>query len=227
MSTAGRYTATRTSLRTAGIMVVFTLAFTALMSSAYTLTRPAIEVSRADAKMRLINELLPPENFDNALLADHVDIGPTPALGLNQGGRIFRARLKGETAALIVEAIAPDGYAGRIALAVAIGADGRISGVRVTEHRETPGLGDYIDPRKDRNKTSPWIAQFNGVGFADVAPERWKVKRDGGQFDYHAGATISARATTEAIGRAAQFALEHRDALFSAKSGTQLEDLSK
>lgn len=227
MSTTGRYTATRTSLRTAGIMVLFTLAFTALMSSAYTLTRPTIEASQAAAKMRLINELLPAEYFDNDLLADHIDIGPTPALGLNNGGRILRARLKGEPAALILEAVAPDGYAGRIALAVAVSADGRIRGVRVTEHRETPGLGDYIDPRKDRNKTSPWISQFNSVSFADVLPERWTVKRDGGQFDYRAGATISARAITRAVGRATQFAIDHKDALFNAASGTRLEDLSK
>lgn len=227
MSAAGRYTATRTSLRTAGIMMLFTVAFTALMSSAYTLTRPAIEASRVEAKMRLINALLVPGSFDNALLEDHVDLGPTPALGLAQGGRIFRARLKGEPAALIVEVIAPDGYAGRIALAVAVGADGRIRGARVTEHRETPGLGDYIDPRKDRNKTQPWITQFDGVRFADVTAERWKVKRDGGQFDYHVGATISARAVTNAIGRAAQFAIAHQVALFDAKSGTQLKDLSE
>ncbi|HAY11104.1 MAG TPA: electron transporter RnfG, partial [Thauera sp.] len=35
---SGRYTATRTSLRTGGIMLLFTLAFTALMASTFQVT---------------------------------------------------------------------------------------------------------------------------------------------------------------------------------------------
>nr|MBL8457673.1 RnfABCDGE type electron transport complex subunit G [Zoogloeaceae bacterium] len=227
MRAADARTATRTSLRTAGIMVLFTVAFTALMASAYTLTRPTIEASQNAARLRLINELLPAAYFDNDLLADHIDIGPTPTLGLAHGGRIFRARLHGEPVALIVETVATDGYAGRIALAVAVAADGRVRGARVTEHRETPGLGDYIDPRKDRNKSRPWITQFDGASFAEVTPARWTVKRDGGHFDAPAGATISARATTHAIGRAARFAIEHADTLFHAAAGARLEDISE
>lgn len=220
--TAARYTATRTSLRTAGVMLLFTVVFTAMMSGTYSLTRPTIEASRQAGKMRLINEVLPADRFDNDLLADFVDIGPTPELGLDSGGRIYRARKSGAPAALVLDAVAKDGYAGRIALAVAVDADGRLTGVRVTEHKETPGLGDYIDPRKDRNRERPWITQFNGVSFGDVSASQWHVKRDGGVFDYHIGATISARAVTEATGRALRYADRQRDALFSAPVGARL-----
>jgi len=217
-----RYSASHTSLRTAGIMVAFTLVFTAMMAQTYRATRPAIEASAQQGKMRLINEVLPPAGYDNALLDDYVGLGPTPQLGLDQGGRIYRARRGGAPAALVLEAVAPDGYAGRIQLIVAVGADDRLAGVRVTGHRETPGLGDYIDPKKDRNKTRPWIAQFTGVSLADVAPARWKVRRDGGDFAYRTGATISARAVTNATGRALEFVAAHRDALFSAPAGSRL-----
>jgi len=217
-----RYTATRTSLRTAGIMIVFTLAFTAMMSQTYRATRPAIEASEQEQKMRLINDVLPPGSYDNALLEDFVAAGRTPELGLDRGGRIYRARRAGVPAALVFEAGAPDGYGGRIQLVVAVGADGRLGGVRVTAHKETPGLGDYIDPRKDRNKTQPWIGQFAGMSLADVAPAQWKVKRDGGVFAYRIGATISARAVTNATGRVLEYAAEHRDALFAASTGSAL-----
>ena len=217
---AHKYSAIRTSLRTAGVMLVFTLVFTALMATTHRLTRPAIEASAQAERMRLINEILPPALYDNALLEDFVLLGPTPALGIDRQARVYRARLGDEPAALIVEVTAPDGYAGRIQLAVAVAHDGRISGVRATAHAETPGLGDYIDPRKDRERENPWISQFNGVSFEDVAPQYWRVKRDGGHFAYRIGATISARAVTTATARALAWTMTYRDALFAADSGS-------
>ncbi|AKU11784.1 electron transport complex protein [Azoarcus sp. CIB] len=219
---SARYTAARTSVRTAGIMVLFTVVFTALMAATFELTRPAIEASALEGKMRLIREVLPPSSYDNALLDDSVVLGPTPELGLEQSGHAYRARLAGQPAALVLEVVAPDGYAGRIQLVIAVGVDGRVSGVRVTGHRETPGLGDYIDPNKDRNKSQPWIGQFTGVSFPDLGPDKWKVKRDGGTFTYRSGATISARAVTNATARAVDYAIRQRDALFAAQPGGRL-----
>ncbi|WP_288022097.1 RnfABCDGE type electron transport complex subunit G [Thauera sp.] len=221
---SGRYTAPRTSLRTGGIMLLFTLAFTALMASTFQVTRPAIEASRQEAQMRLLAEVLPPGSYDNALLDDYVRFGPAPQIGMDAGGRVWRARKAGEPVALIIEGAASDGYAGRIGLVVAVHRNGRLSGVRVTEHKETPGLGDYIDPRKDRRKDTPWIAQFTGATWAEVDTAAWTVRKDGGSFDYRAGATISARAVTRAAGRSAAFAAQRMDALFAAPAGGLLGD---
>ena len=217
-----RYTATQTSARTAGIMVLFTIAFTAPMAGTYNATRPAIEASAQEGKMRLINDVLPPASYDNALLEDYVTLGPTVQLGLDQGGLVYRARRGGAPAGLVLEAVANDGYAGRIQLVVAVAADGKLTGVRVVSHKETPGLGDYIDPRKDRNKDKPWITQFAGVSFDQVGADKWKVGKDGGAFTYRIGATISARAVTNATRRALEFAATHREALFAAQPGTAL-----
>ena len=126
----------------------------------------------------------------------------------------------GQPAAALLETVAPDGYSGRIDLIVAIRADGSVSGVRVVGHRETPGLGDYIDPKKDKDKKSPWIVQFADLKAADLPG--CKVKKDGGQITYHTGATISARAVTNAVGRAARFAADNQNRLFAAPSGSTL-----
>lgn len=213
-----QYTAAHTSLRTAVIMVLFTLAFTAMMAYVYGLTRDAIEASAQEEKMKLINEVLPAETYDNALLEDYVQLGATPDLGLDDGGRIYRARRGGAPAALVLEAAAPDGYSGRIDLIVAVGADGRLSAVRVVSHKETPGLGDYIDPRKDKDKARPWITRFDHLSFGEVSRAEWKVKKDGGRFDYHTGATISARAVTNAVGKALAYAAAERERLFTTAS---------
>jgi len=212
-------TALRLSARTGTIMVAFTVVFTALMAFTYGATKTQIDAAAAEEKMKLISEVLPAGTFDNVLLDDFVALGPTPALGLDEGGRVYRARKAGEPAGLLLETVAPDGYSGRIDLIVAVRADGGVSGVRAVTHRETPGLGDYIDPKKDKNKASPWVAQFADLKAADLPG--CKVKKDGGQIAYHTGATISARAVTNAVARAARFAADNRDRLFAAQNGAK------
>jgi electron transport complex protein RnfG len=223
---SARYSATRTSLRTGAIMVLFTLVFTALMASTYGITRPAIEASKQESQQRLVNEVLPPSRYDNDLLSDMVRVDAPAALAIDGGARVWRARKDGEPVALVIEGAATDGYSGRIELVVAIGRDGRLSGVRVTGHKETPGLGDYIDPKKDRRKDQPWIAQFAGATWRGVNTADWSVRKDGGTFDYRAGATISARAVTRAVGRITAFTAGRLDTLFAAPAGSVLGEES-
>ncbi|GAA5181552.1 electron transport complex subunit RsxG [Niveibacterium umoris] len=201
------------SVRSALAMVVFTVVFTAVMAAVYLLTLAPIARSAKAEKLLLIDQILPRELYDNALLDDVLALPATPELGLEQGGKVWRARRGGQPAAIVIEAVAPDGYSGNISLIVAVSADGHLLGTRVTEHRETPGLGDYIDPKKDKNKAHPWIAQFEGKS-ADLPPTAWSVKKDGGVFDYSTGATISPRAVTHAVGRVVAYVSAHRDTLF-------------
>lgn len=211
------------SVRTSLVLLGFTLSFTLLMAAVYDATKETIAASAEAEKMKLMNEVLAPSEYDNALLADYVELPAAAALGSSAPSKLYRARRQGQPVALLVEAVAPDGYSGRIRLLLAMRADGHIAAVRVMEHKETPGLGDYIDIRKDKNKARPWITQFNQAGLDTVPVQRWKVKKDGGAFDQVTGATISARAVTNAVGRALPYVFEHREKLFSAPTGSKLE----
>ncbi|MGB7991167.1 MAG: electron transport complex subunit RsxG [Candidatus Methylophosphatis roskildensis] len=215
-------TITTTSLRTALTMLAFTVIFTGLMAWTFSATKPAIDAAAQAEKMSLINQVLPLTAYDNALLDDFVEVGPTPLLGIDDAGRIYRARKGGAPAGLVIEAIAHDGYSGEIGLLVALRADGAVSGVRVIRHKETPGLGDYIDIRKDKRKDAPWITQFDGHGLHDVPESQWRLKKDGGRFDFVTGATISARAVTHAVARTLAYAAANRDKLYTAASGSRL-----
>lgn len=208
-------TVLRISVSTALIMALFTVIFTALMAGTYLATRDTIARSAEAQKLVLINEVLDPKSYDNNLLKDVLTLGPMPELGLPRGGQIWRARKNGQAVGLVIETTAPDGYAGKISLIVGMLADGRVSGVRVTEHRETPGLGDYIDPAKDKNKTTPWIAQFAGLSPATLPLAKWALKKDGGELSYRAGATISARAVTAAVARAVSYVHTHHPQLYA------------
>ena len=211
----------RVSFGTALVLLLFTLVFTALMAATYRFTKPAIDAATAQAKMELIGAVLPATEYDNDLLRDAIELPPTPELGTQATSRVYRARRGGAQAALVIEAIAPDGYSGRIDLLIAVRASGELAAVRVTYHRETPGLGDYIEPKKDKNKANPWIRQFDDTGFNRIPREQWRVKKDGGRFEARTGATISARAITNAVGRALQYAIDHRERLFAATTETK------
>lgn len=204
----------RISTSTALVLLVFTLAFTAMMAVTYLFTKPTIDLNTEQAKRELLAAVLPAAGYDNDLLKDTIMLPPTPALGTEVPTLLYRARQGGAPAALVFEAMAPDGYSGRIDLLIAVRASGELVAVRVTKHRETPGLGDYIDPKKDKNKAHPWIKQFDDTGFGKIPREEWRVKKDGGRFEARAGATISARAITNAVGRALQFAIANRERLF-------------
>ena len=214
MSEAREFTARGMAVRTAAILFIFVIIFTGLLSSAYLWTKPAIEASENEEKMKLVDEVLPRTNYNNALLTDTLALAPTPELGLSEPSTLYRARNNGQVVAVVVEAVAPDGYAGKIRLLVAVRANGQVAGVRVTRHKETPGLGDYIEIKKDKNKAQPWITQFTGMSLATVADKDWKLRKDGGRLDYHAGATVTPRAIAKAVHKAVRWIDASRDRLF-------------
>lgn len=215
MTKAKEISASGMAVRTAAILFVFVIIFTGLLSGAYLWTKPAIEASAAEEKMKLVNEVLPSSEYDNALLEDTVVLPATKELGLGDPSTVYRARKSGQPAALVFEAVAPDGYAGKIKLVLAIRSDGQVAGVRVTQHKETPGLGDYVELKKDKNKARPWITQFAGMSLAQVTDKDWKVKKDGGRIDYYAGATVTPRAVSKAVLKAVKWADANRDQLFA------------
>ena len=133
--------------------------------------------------------------------------------------KIYLARKDGRINTVIIPAIAPDGYTTQIKILVGIHADGSIAGVRVTEHRETPGLGDKIETRK-----SDWIQGFNGLSLGNPAGEGWAVKKDGGQFDSFTGATITPRAVVSAVHRALLYFRDHKEPVFQAPATDDAPD---
>ena len=117
---------------------------------------------------------------------------------------IYRATKDGKITG-IAYAIEGSGYGGPISLILGLDADGKILGVRATAFKETPGLGDKIDPAK-----SDWITRFTGLSLGNPVPDKWKVKKDGGQFDQFAGATITPRGVVAAIKGGLDFFAAHK-----------------
>ena len=200
----------RNALRTAAIMLAFAFIGTLLLATMFDVTRAPIEASEKAARLSLFKEILPAQNYDNDLLASQVTIAPNALLGNRLPSIANVAKQQQQTAGVILEAIAHDGYSGDIKLLIAIRADGSISGVRVLAHKETPGLGDYIDIAHGN-----WIKLFDNESLQKTPLEKWQVKKDGGQYDYMVGATITPRAVVKAVRQTLQFYQQNKQTLFA------------
>lgn len=186
----------------------FTVIGTALLAGTYGLTFNTIARSEQAKQQALLAQTLPDGSFDNDLTNATIAVPADPLLGNKKASQGHVARKNGQASGVVLEVTAPDGYAGEIGLLVGILADGRIGGVRVVRHKETPGLGDYIEIKK-----GAWIKQFDRLSLTESPIEQWRVRKDGGRFDYLAGATITPRAVVKAVAHALQYFERHKTEL--------------
>lgn len=124
---------------------------------------------------------------------------------------IYRVYADDLPVAALFAVTARDGYAGAIRVLVGIEYDGTITGIRILEHRETPGLGDKIVASR-----SDWVFQFDGRSLGDPMLEQWALKRDGGEFDQLTGASVTPRAVIRVTKETLMYFAAHRDEIFSA-----------
>ena len=210
--------ALKNALRTGTILFVFAFVGTAMLAFTHGRTEPTITRGQQAEKRALLSQVLPATLYDNDLVGSQQSVPPNDLLGTRKASTLWVARRGGEFSGVVLEAVAPDGYSGDIALLIGIDANGSVTGVRVTAHRETPGLGDYIDRAK-----SAWIDQFSGKSLLAPEPKHWKVAKDGGVFDARAGATITPRAVVKAVRNALDYFARHR-AAFAASPAVKEKD---
>jgi electron transport complex protein RnfG len=209
-------TIARAASRAAGVLLIFSILLTAILAYTYYLAQPNIQRNEQDVRRKLVAQTLPGGSYNNDLLSNQMSLPPDALLGTDKPSLAWQARLNNVPVAVILEATAPDGYSGKIELLVGIDVEGKLTGVRVVSHKETPGLGDYIETAK-----SKWIYNFNGKSNSQPDDNGWKVKKDGGQFDYMAGATITPRAVIKAVHHALQYANQHHATLFANLPGVK------
>ncbi|MFZ5960955.1 electron transport complex subunit RsxG [Pseudomonas knackmussii] len=206
--------ARRSMLKNALALGLFAVLCVGLVAVVHQLTQARIEEAQREARGRMLLDLLPAGSYDNHPLDAPVAVFDPKLLGKSQPASGFVARLQGRATAVILPATAPDGYSGAIELLVGVSAEGRLLGVRVVAHKETPGLGDKIELGK-----SNWLHGFDGRSLNDPDDAGWKVKKDGGQFDQFAGATITPRAVVKATHKALQYFDAHKAELLAPASG--------
>jgi electron transport complex protein RnfG len=173
----------------------------AALALAARVTEADIKAAEAADLKQSLTQVLPGE-YDNDLLKDTVTLP-----GKEGDVLVYRARHAGKVEAVVYRMIG-HGYAGALVCVMGVSSEGKILGVRVIKHAETPGLGDKIEPAK-----SEWIHSFEGKWLGDPVAEKWGVKKDGGVFDQFAGATITPRGVVKAVKEGLEFFEANRSAL--------------
>ena len=194
---------------TAAILMLFAVFSAVLVGTTHEQTKERILYNEKLTLLKKLNTILPKSFYDNDMLTDTVVLQPDYLLGTKLESTAYIARKQNKPVAIVLAAIAPNGYNGPINLLIGIRYDGTLAGTRVTRHRETPGLGDVLEEQK-----SDWILGFENKSLSNPDSKKWKVKRDGGIFDQFTGATITPRAVVKAIHSALLYFKKHKSALF-------------
>jgi len=193
-----------------GVLAGFALIASVLLGVTNCSTEGTIQRRLDEDLKKSLEEVVPAALYDNDMLQDTLSI---PSAEYNIGANettVYVAKKSGNVSAVCFKFTAPDGYSGAINMIMGIDRDGNILGVRVLSHKETPGLGDKIEVAK-----SDWILKFVGRSLDNLAPAKWAVKKDGGEFDQFAGATITPRKSVQAIYRGLQLFKAHQDQLIN------------
>ena len=191
------------------LLAAFAIICTAAVATVNQLTKPVIAKQEQMALIKTINQLIPEDAYDNDIFASCFITSDDTYLGKGQTQQVFVAKKGNKPVALMLETSTFKGYAGEIKLAIGIFEDGRVAGVRVLRHTETPGLGDKIQTNK-----SDWIYSFNNKSYQQAQETRWEVKKNGGDIDAFTGATITPRAVTHAVKDALIYFAKNKQQLF-------------
>lgn len=193
------------------LLGISALAGTGAMALTYNHAKDLIKINEEAVLKRSLNNVLSAGNYNNDIVNDKISVTAPDLLGSKKPLTIYRARLNGVPVAAAMTAIAPNGYSGPIKLLVGVNYSGQIIGVRVVEHRETPGLGDGIEPQR-----SNWILAFDKRSLTNTSKLQWQVKKDGGVIDQLTGATITPRAVIKAVYLSLQYFDRNKNFIFSS-----------
>lgn len=191
----------------AGLLGGYAALAAALLILGNEATRETIAERQAEDMLESLAQVLPDSLHDNDLLEDRKvvrDDEGNPVV-------VYTATKKGGHTGFAF-ATTGRGYAGDIELILGVDTDGKLLGVRVIAHAETPGLGDKIEIEKD-----DWILGFDGRSLENTTKAQWRVKKDGGEIDALTGATITPRAVVEAVYGGLVFFRDHRGTLIAGE----------
>lgn len=166
-------------------------------------TAERIEAQRQAIANRTLLDVMPTDRYDNQPLARPVIANPVTLPRSTLLGAYLATRGGMPSAVLLRSQV--QGYEGSIELWVAVDPAGRVLGVKTLRQSETPGLGAAI-----AGWPNAWLHDFHGKSRQAPADEGWALKKDHGQFDQLAGATVTSRAVLQAVHDALRYFDEHK-----------------
>lgn len=191
-----------------------------LVTASWEFSRDRIAANERARLLASLSSVLAPGLLDRDLDPVLISVSDEALLGTDEPVDVFVPMDAMTPLAAVFASVAPDGYNAPIELLIGIDIDsGAITGVRVVNHRETPGLGDRIDIAK-----SDWILQFDGKSLDDPDAAGWAVRKDDGEFDSMTGATVTPRAVIRAVRNTLLYFDANRADLIAAAQAAAVAD---
>ena len=182
---------------------------TTLVAATYRITSERIAANERAWLEQSLAPALGGVDYEGSITASRLVLEPPHGLPGNDKAIIYRAYSGGAPAAALFAVTARGGYAGPIRILAGVDVEGTVTGVRILEHRETPGLGDGIDASR-----SDWVRQFDGRSLGDPPAAAWQLRVDGGEFDQLTGASVTPRAVLKAVRETLLYFDAHQQEIF-------------
>ena len=99
------------------------------------------------------------------------------------------------------------GYGGQIQMLVGVDKSGKITGIKVLEHNETPGLGSKINEIEYQQTEAKFLKQFKDKPIEDVILIKGSTEKN---IQAITGATISSKAVVDAVQKGVKDFLKER-----------------
>ena len=189
---------------------------TALVAATFQMTIDRIAANEKALLEQSLQPALAGVFYDGDVSESRLVIPPPHELPGNDAAIIYRVFAANEPVAALFAVTARDGFSGPIRILLGVDVSGTVTGVRILQHRETPGLGDKIESSR-----SDWVFQFDGRSIGDPTVTAWALKGDGGEFDQLTGASVTPRAVLKAIRNTLLYFDAHRDEIFLAEASEE------
>jgi electron transport complex protein RnfG len=204
-------TAESTVFKSGITLAVIAAICTSLVAITYHLTADRIAANDKALLEQSLHPALSDIFYDSGVSESRLVLSPPHELPGSEAALIYRVYAKEKPVAALFVVTARDGFSGPIRILVGVDIEGVVTGIRILQHRETPGLGDKIDVSR-----SDWVHQFAGRSVGDPVLTKWAIRRDGGQFDQLTGASITPRAVIKAMRDTLVYFDAHKDEIFAA-----------
>lgn len=174
-------------LRYALILFLIAAVVAGLLAGVNLLTKDTIAQNEIAAEQQALGEVMP-----DAQTFEAFDTEVAQGFGV---AAVYAAADAAGTAKGYCVKVAQNGYGGAISAVVGVGLDGKVTGVSIISHAETPGLGANIEKDSFRQ-------QYTGKGAVTVV----KAGAKESEINAVSGATISSKALTAGVNKAVEVA---------------------
>lgn len=164
-------------------LLVVSICSAASIGYVYQKTSEPIAKAKQAKIMTAIKEMV--GTFDNNPIEEKTAISGNDV-------ELYPARENGTITSVAVKSFSNQGFGGKIELILGILMDGTVTGYKVTQQNETPGLGSQVTEEK-------FSSQFVGL---NTHSNKFSLSKDGGEIDAVTGATISSKAVIDAVQKA-------------------------